>query len=83
MLADWLELPGAADRIERWSQLSGLDLARLGSTATAEATTCRITANTSMSELIVHLFFFSIRQHRICFLQLFKFIFRFFLLGIR
>ena len=39
MLADWLELPGAADRIERWSQLSGLDLARLGTTASAEEIT--------------------------------------------
>ena len=26
MLADWLELPGAADQISRWSQISGLDL---------------------------------------------------------
>ena len=39
MLADWLELPGAMDRIERWSQLSGLDLARLGTTASAEEIT--------------------------------------------
>ena len=39
MLADWLELPGAADRIERWSQISGLDLAALGTTATAEEIT--------------------------------------------
>ncbi|MGH3674217.1 MAG: ACP S-malonyltransferase [Mycobacterium sp.] len=39
MLADWLELPGAADRISTWSQTSGLDLARLGTTATAEEIT--------------------------------------------
>lgn len=39
MLADWLELPGAADRIGRWSQLTGLDLARLGTSATAEEIT--------------------------------------------
>ncbi len=39
MLAEWLELPGAADRIAAWSQISGLDLARLGSTATAEEIT--------------------------------------------
>jgi len=39
MLADWLELPGAADRIARWSQLSGLDLARLGTTASADEIT--------------------------------------------
>ncbi|HPZ94545.1 MAG TPA: ACP S-malonyltransferase [Mycobacterium sp.] len=39
MLAEWLELPGAADRIARWSELSGLDLARLGTTASAEEIT--------------------------------------------
>jgi len=39
MLASWLELPGAADRIATWSQSSGLDLARLGTTATAEEIT--------------------------------------------
>ena len=39
MLAEWLELPGAADRISTWSTISGLDLARLGSTATAEEIT--------------------------------------------
>ena len=39
MLADWLELPGAAERIAGWSEISGLDLARLGTTATAEEIT--------------------------------------------
>lgn len=39
MLAEWLNLPGAADRIGRWSQISGLDLARLGTTATADEIT--------------------------------------------
>lgn len=39
MLAAWLELPGAAERIAAWSQVSGLDLARLGTTATAEEIT--------------------------------------------
>jgi [acyl-carrier-protein] S-malonyltransferase len=39
MLAAWLELPGAADRLATWSQISGLDLARLGTTATAEEIT--------------------------------------------
>jgi [acyl-carrier-protein] S-malonyltransferase len=39
MLASWLELPGAADRISTWSQSTGLDLARLGTTATAEEIT--------------------------------------------
>ena len=39
MLADWLELPGATDHIARWSQISGLDLATLGTTATAEEIT--------------------------------------------
>ncbi len=39
MLASWLELPGAADRISSWSLSSGLDLTRLGTTATAEEIT--------------------------------------------
>jgi [acyl-carrier-protein] S-malonyltransferase len=39
MLAEWLELPGAADRLAAWSQISGLDLARLGTSATAEEIT--------------------------------------------
>lgn len=39
MLAEWLELPGAADRIASWSKISGLDLDRLGTTATAEEIT--------------------------------------------
>lgn len=39
MLIDWLNLPGAGDRIDRWSTISGLDLARLGTTATAEEIT--------------------------------------------
>jgi [acyl-carrier-protein] S-malonyltransferase len=39
MLAPWLELPGAADQIATWSQISGLDLAKLGTTATADEIT--------------------------------------------
>jgi [acyl-carrier-protein] S-malonyltransferase len=39
MLAEWLELPGAADQIKTWSDIAGLDLARLGTTATAEEIT--------------------------------------------
>lgn len=39
MLAEWMELPGAADRLATWSQISGLDLVRLGTTATAEEIT--------------------------------------------
>lgn len=39
MLAPWLELSGAADRIATWSAISGLDLATLGTTATAEEIT--------------------------------------------
>ena len=34
MLAPWLELPGATDRLDAWSASSGLDLERLGTTAT-------------------------------------------------
>jgi [acyl-carrier-protein] S-malonyltransferase len=36
MLAPWLELPGVADLVADYSQASGLDLARLGTTADAE-----------------------------------------------
>ncbi|KAA2264323.1 ACP S-malonyltransferase [Solihabitans fulvus] len=36
MLAPWLELDGARDRIEGWSAATGLDLVRLGTTADAE-----------------------------------------------
>jgi len=39
MLADWLNLPGAGDQIDRWSQITGLDLVRLGTTAGAEEIT--------------------------------------------
>jgi [acyl-carrier-protein] S-malonyltransferase len=39
MLTPWLELPGAADRLATWSQISGLDLTTLGTTATAEEIT--------------------------------------------
>ncbi|WP_067708379.1 ACP S-malonyltransferase [Nocardia yamanashiensis] len=35
MLTPWLALPGAQERIARWSEISGLDLARLGTTAEA------------------------------------------------
>ncbi|MFC9895377.1 ACP S-malonyltransferase [Nocardia sp. NPDC127579] len=39
MLAPWLDLPGANDRLALWSLASGLDLVRLGTTATAEEIT--------------------------------------------
>ncbi len=39
MLAPWLELAGAADRIATWSTASGLELARLGTTASADEIT--------------------------------------------
>jgi [acyl-carrier-protein] S-malonyltransferase len=39
MLSPWLELPGAAAQIESWSKASGLDLTRLGTTASAEEIT--------------------------------------------
>ncbi|WP_156686611.1 ACP S-malonyltransferase [Mycobacterium sp. Marseille-P9652] len=39
MLSPWLELPGAADQLALWSKVSGLDLARLGTTASAEEIT--------------------------------------------
>jgi [acyl-carrier-protein] S-malonyltransferase len=39
MLSPWLELPGAADRLSSWSTASGLDLARLGTSASTEEIT--------------------------------------------
>lgn len=39
MLSPWLELPGTDERIAAWSEAIGLDLARLGTTATAEEIT--------------------------------------------
>ena len=39
MLAPWLELPGASDRLHEWSASSGLDLERLGTTATLQEIT--------------------------------------------
>ncbi|AOW92919.1 ACP S-malonyltransferase [Rhodococcus sp. WMMA185] len=39
MLIPWLELPGTQDRLALWSKAAGLDLVRLGTTATAEEIT--------------------------------------------
>ena len=39
MLSPWLELPGAADQLATWSKVSGLDLVRLGTTASTEEIT--------------------------------------------
>jgi [acyl-carrier-protein] S-malonyltransferase len=39
MLSPWLELPGASDQLASWSDASGLDLVRLGTTASAEEIT--------------------------------------------
>jgi [acyl-carrier-protein] S-malonyltransferase len=39
MLSPWLELPGAAEQLASWSEISGLDLTQLGTTATAEEIT--------------------------------------------
>ncbi|MFY2861752.1 ACP S-malonyltransferase [Mycobacterium sp. THU-M104] len=39
MLLSWLELPGAADQLALWSKASGLDLVRLGTTASSEEIT--------------------------------------------
>lgn len=36
MYSPWLELDGVADQVAAWSEATGLDLARLGTTATAE-----------------------------------------------
>ncbi len=39
MLTEWLPLPGAADQLAIWSSISGLDLARLGTSAEADEIT--------------------------------------------
>ncbi|OBG19725.1 ACP S-malonyltransferase [Mycobacterium sp. 852002-51057_SCH5723018] len=39
MLSPWLEQPGAADQLALWSKASGLDLVRLGTTASTEEIT--------------------------------------------
>lgn len=39
MLSAWLELPGATEQITLWSKASGLDLVRLGTTASNEEIT--------------------------------------------
>jgi [acyl-carrier-protein] S-malonyltransferase len=39
MLSPWLETPGASDQLASWSDASGLDLIRLGTTASAEEIT--------------------------------------------
>ncbi|MFI9505382.1 ACP S-malonyltransferase [Nocardia sp. NPDC052566] len=39
MLTPWLDVPGAGDRLTLWSKAAGLDLLRLGTTATAEEIT--------------------------------------------
>ena len=39
MLSPWLELPGASEKLASWSEVSGLDLAKLGTTASAEEIT--------------------------------------------
>lgn len=48
MLSPWLELPGAADRLAAWSKASGLDLARLGTTASTEEIT-----NTAIAQPLI------------------------------
>jgi [acyl-carrier-protein] S-malonyltransferase len=48
MLSPWLELPGAADRLTSWSTASGLDLSRLGSTASTEEIT-----NTAVAQPLI------------------------------
>jgi [acyl-carrier-protein] S-malonyltransferase len=48
MLSPWLELPGAADRLASWSTAGGLDLARLGTTASTEEIT-----NTAIAQPLI------------------------------
>ena len=39
MLTPWLAIPGAAERVANWSELTGLDLEHLGTAASAEEVT--------------------------------------------
>jgi [acyl-carrier-protein] S-malonyltransferase len=39
MFTPWLDLPGALDRLHRWSEAADVDLVRLGTTASAEEIT--------------------------------------------
>ena len=39
MLTPWLQLSGTSEQLASWSQASGLDLGRLGTTASAEEIT--------------------------------------------
>lgn len=39
MLTEWVDLPGARDQLATWSKLIGLDLEKLGTTATADEIT--------------------------------------------
>src|ERR1700722_19172126 len=48
MLSPWLEPPGAADRLTSWSTASGLDLSRLGTTASTEEIT-----NTAIAQPLI------------------------------
>jgi [acyl-carrier-protein] S-malonyltransferase len=48
MLSPWLELRGAADRLASWSTAGGLDLARLGTTASTEEIT-----NTAIAQPLI------------------------------
>lgn len=48
MLSPWLQLPGAADRLTSWSTASGLDLSRLGTTASTEEIT-----NTAIAQPLI------------------------------
>lgn len=48
MLSPWLQLPSAADRIAAWSTASGLDLTRLGTTASTEEIT-----NTAIAQPLI------------------------------
>ena len=48
MLSPWLELPGAAERLTSWSTASGLDLSRLGTTASTEEIT-----NTAIAQPLI------------------------------
>ena len=50
MLAPWLELPGVSDQVAAFSDATGLDLERLGTTASAEEITRMIVEEADAAE---------------------------------
>ena len=68
MLSPWLELPGAADRLASWSAASGLDLARLGTTASTEEITNTAIAEAKNPVMMAHAMKLAVEAGRVAYL---------------